>query len=274
MPWPPGGPNVCALVEETRWPIAAASRRPADRRPRPRDLREPRRAAARDLAGAGAGRPRGLHRPEPLRPLGAARRHAVRLRPALQPRPARGAGAPHRFEPERHSGALYAPPSHRKFWLQTAHAWERIGRRFDPRLVAGALLVEASKQVYARPALRREGHGAGSARGARRPRRTGPEPVGGHGRTRPARRACTRRGEARPGRGSKVRRGFQAAGRSRPEESGDEPVLDRRRRRGSTGRRCGHQRQQGHGGYGAKPARQRGSLFDTAVTRRAEAGLR
>ena len=30
-------------------------------------------------------------------------------------------------------------------------AWERLGRRFDPRVVAGALLVEASKQVYARP---------------------------------------------------------------------------------------------------------------------------
>ena len=60
----------------------------------------------------------------------------------------------HRFDPERHAGALYAPPSHRRFWLQTAYFWERIGRRFDPRVVAGALLVEASKQVYARPADR------------------------------------------------------------------------------------------------------------------------
>ena len=40
----------------------------------------------------------------------------------------------HRFAPERHAAALYAPPSHRKFWLQTAHLWERLGRRFDPRL--------------------------------------------------------------------------------------------------------------------------------------------
>ena len=53
--------------------------------------------------------------------------------------------------PERHAAALYGPPSHRKFWLQTAGVWERLGRRYDPRLLAGALLVEASKQVYARP---------------------------------------------------------------------------------------------------------------------------
>ena len=57
----------------------------------------------------------------------------------------------HRFAPERHAAALYGPPSHGKFWLQTAPLWERIGRRFESRLVAGALLMEASKQLYARP---------------------------------------------------------------------------------------------------------------------------
>ena len=91
MPWPAGGPNVCVLVEETRWPIEAAT---VDRlivAPRPRDLRAPGRAPRRDLAGAGPRRPGRLHRPEPLRPLGAPRRHALRLRPPLQPRPARGA---------------------------------------------------------------------------------------------------------------------------------------------------------------------------------------
>ena len=48
-------------------------------------------------------------------------------------------------------GALYAPPTHRRFWFQWSYLWEKVGRRFDPRQVAGALLVEASKQVYARP---------------------------------------------------------------------------------------------------------------------------
>ena len=57
----------------------------------------------------------------------------------------------HRLVPERHAGALYAPPTHTRFWFQWSYLWEKIGRRFDPRPVAGALLVEASKQVYARP---------------------------------------------------------------------------------------------------------------------------
>ena len=42
----------------------------------------------------------------------------------------------HRLQPLRQAAALYAPPSHRRFWLQTAHFWERLGRRFEPRLMA------------------------------------------------------------------------------------------------------------------------------------------
>ena len=38
-----------------------------------------------------------------------------------------------------------------EFWLRTAHLWERMGRRFDPQFVAGAILIEARKHVYARP---------------------------------------------------------------------------------------------------------------------------
>jgi SAM-dependent methyltransferase len=182
MPWPPGGPNVCALVEETRWPIAAAS---VDRLIVAHGLETcespdalmpeiwrvlapggrvvfivPNRSglwARRDATPFGYGRPSSLGQLEAL-----ARRH--------------------RFEPERHSGALYTPPSHRKFWLQTAHAWERIGRRFDPRIVAGALLVEASKQVFARPS----GGAKASVRGPLEVLEglagTAPEPVTGHGR--------------------------------------------------------------------------------------------
>ncbi len=91
----------------------------------------------------------------------------------------------HRFAPERHAAALYAPPSHRRFWVQAAYFWEGLGRRFDTRVLAGALLVEASKQVYARPPTR------GSKLTVPGPLEvleglTGPkpEPVGGHGRGR------------------------------------------------------------------------------------------
>ncbi len=89
----------------------------------------------------------------------------------------------HRFAPERHAAALYAPPSHRKFTLQTAYFWERLGRRFEPRMIAGALIVEASKQVYARPPS------SGSKVAVPGPldvleglTRPSPEPVRGHGR--------------------------------------------------------------------------------------------
>lgn len=151
MPWPPGLPNVSALVEETRWPVPAGS---VDRVvvahgletcAQPGALLEeiwrvlvpggraifivPNRAglwARRDVTPFGHGRPYSLGQLEGIL------RH-------------------HRFEPEQATAALYAPPSHRRFWLQTAQFWERLGRRFEPRLLAGALLAEASKQVYARP---------------------------------------------------------------------------------------------------------------------------
>jgi SAM-dependent methyltransferase len=151
MPWPPGGPNLCALVEETHWPLEAGS---VDRIivahgletcDRPEELLAeiwrvlapgghvafivPNRSgiwARRDVTPFGFGRPYSFGQLE------------AQLRRS-------------RFTPERHAAALYGPPSHRKFWLQTAYLWERMGRRFDPHLVAGALLMEATKQVYARP---------------------------------------------------------------------------------------------------------------------------
>ena len=90
-----------------------------------------------------------------------------------------------RFMPERHAAALYAPPSHRRFWLQTAGFWEMLGRRFNPQFMAGALLVEASKQVYARPPS--EGSrvavpGPLEVLGGLTRPKPKPEPVSGHGR--------------------------------------------------------------------------------------------
>ncbi len=57
----------------------------------------------------------------------------------------------HNLTPQSHSGALYFPPSDKRFWLRTSGAAERFGRRIDARRFAGALLVEASKQVFALP---------------------------------------------------------------------------------------------------------------------------
>jgi len=57
----------------------------------------------------------------------------------------------HSLTPEFHAGALYFPPSDRRFWLRTSGAAERFGRKVDARRFAGALIVEASKQVFALP---------------------------------------------------------------------------------------------------------------------------
>lgn len=151
MPWPPSAPNVAALVEETRWPIAAAS---IDRLIVAHGLEACESPDAlmaeiwRVLAPGGrvvfiVPNRSGLWARRDATPFGFGRPYSLGQLEALARK--------HRFEPERHSGALYAPPSHRRFWQQAAALWERVGRRFDPRLVAGALLVEATKQVYARP---------------------------------------------------------------------------------------------------------------------------
>jgi len=52
------------------------------------------------------------------------------------------------FTPLGAHHALYCPPSHSRFFLSMASAWERIGHRWFPHL-SGVLIVEASKQVYA-----------------------------------------------------------------------------------------------------------------------------
>ena len=57
----------------------------------------------------------------------------------------------HKLTPVSREGALYLPPSERRFWLRSAGAAERLGRRLDAQRWAGALIVEATKQVFAAP---------------------------------------------------------------------------------------------------------------------------
>lgn len=151
MPWPPGEANLSALVEETHWPIAAGF---IDRLvvahgletcEYPAQLLDeiwrvmapqgrvvfivPNRSgiwARRDATPFGYGRPFSLGQLE------------TQLRK-------------HRFQPEGHRAALYAPPSHKPYWLRTARFWEGVGQRLDAQFLAGALLVEATKQIYATP---------------------------------------------------------------------------------------------------------------------------
>jgi len=53
------------------------------------------------------------------------------------------------FVPIHAEHALYIPPSQSRFLLSTAGAWEKIGHKWF-RNLSGVLIVEATKQIYAR----------------------------------------------------------------------------------------------------------------------------
>ena len=153
MPWPPGAgaANVSVLVEETLWPLSSSS---VDRLIVAHGLETCERPDAllseiwRVLVPSGrvvfiVPNRSGLWARRDATPFGFGRPYSFGQLDSLLRK--------HRFLPERQAAALYSPPSHRKFWLKSSHLMERLGRRFEPRIIAGALVVEASKQVYARP---------------------------------------------------------------------------------------------------------------------------
>src|ERR1700738_1749958 len=55
------------------------------------------------------------------------------------------------FTPVGSDTALFVPPATSRVMLRSAAAWERIGKRWFPTF-AGVLMVEATKQIYAKPA--------------------------------------------------------------------------------------------------------------------------
>jgi SAM-dependent methyltransferase len=54
------------------------------------------------------------------------------------------------FIPVATDTALFIPPARERMVLRSAPAWERIGKRWFPRF-AGVVLIEATKQIYAKP---------------------------------------------------------------------------------------------------------------------------
>jgi SAM-dependent methyltransferase len=58
------------------------------------------------------------------------------------------------FTPVATAAALFVPPSRSRVVLRSARAWERIGVRWF-QTFAGVVLVEATKQIYAKPAAAR-----------------------------------------------------------------------------------------------------------------------
>lgn len=61
----------------------------------------------------------------------------------------------HRFDPERQRAALFAPPSSKRFWLRAGPRLETFGSRSSVGFASGALMIEATKRIYApmRPGL-------------------------------------------------------------------------------------------------------------------------
>jgi SAM-dependent methyltransferase len=58
------------------------------------------------------------------------------------------------FTPVGSDAALFIPPAKGRMIMRSAPAWERIGKRWFPTF-AGVLMVEATKQIYAKPAATR-----------------------------------------------------------------------------------------------------------------------
>jgi SAM-dependent methyltransferase len=149
--WPPEGPNLTALVEETLWPVPSGF---ADRLIVAHGLESCERPAAlfeeiwRVLAPGGKAiflvpNRAGIWARGDATPFGYGRPYSIgQLERTL---------SANKFTAERHEAALYLPPSHRGFWLRVAPAIEQVGQKVDAQRLAGVVMVEATKLIYIAP---------------------------------------------------------------------------------------------------------------------------
>lgn len=151
--WPPEGPGVVALAEETELPLPDCS---VDRvllvhgLEHSEQLRDMLREIWRVLSGEGrllvvVPNRRGIWARVDRTPLGWGHPYS----PPQVSRLLRD----HMFMPTRSDHALYVPPTKSRTLLRSAPAFERIGRRLVPHF-AGVVLMEAGKQLYAGTAVR------------------------------------------------------------------------------------------------------------------------
>lgn len=149
MAWPAGLPNCSVLAEETAWPLDTGS---VDRLVLLHALEtadHPHAVLSEAWRVLGPGgrmlvmvpNRAGLWARSEKTPFGFGRSYTAGQLEAQ----ARDAG----FVTERTGAALYIPPSDRRFWLRSAHMWERAGLQISQVLVAGVVLTEFSKQVQA-----------------------------------------------------------------------------------------------------------------------------
>jgi SAM-dependent methyltransferase len=156
--WPPEGPGLVTLAEETDLPLPDRS---VDRvlvvhcLESTENLRGMMREIWRVLADGGrvlmiAANRRSLWARLERTPFGQGRPYT----PSQLTRLLRDT----MFMPMQTQAALFMPPFRSRVVLRSAPAWEKIGERFFPRF-AGVVLVEATKQLYAGTAVRAAAEG-------------------------------------------------------------------------------------------------------------------
>ena len=148
QPWPANGPNMAVLCQETEWPLETGH---VDRlivlhgletSERPSDLLE---EVWRVLGPGGkvlfvVPNRAGLWSRRDATPFGYGRPYSIgQLETQLHK---------HQFLPERHLGALYQFPSHRRAWMKSSGLFEKVGRSLPGVFAGGAFIMEASKRVY------------------------------------------------------------------------------------------------------------------------------
>lgn len=148
MPWPSNLPNVAVLSEDTRWPLETGHvdklilLHGLETSEWPSAVLE---EAWRVLGPGGkmiviVPNRAGLWSRRDATPFGFGRPYsASQLETQLRK---------HQFLPERHMGALYQLPSHKRIWMKSGRVFERMGRMMPAMLAGGAFVVEASKLVY------------------------------------------------------------------------------------------------------------------------------
>lgn len=152
--WPREGGNLVALVDEGELPFADFS---IDRvllvhaLETSEEVRPLLKEIWRVMAGGGrllivAPNRRGIWARRDLTPFGSGRPYSVsQLSQLLRDE---------MFTPVGNDSALFIPPAKSRMMLRSAAAWERIGHRWFPHF-AGVVLVEATKQIYAKPTATR-----------------------------------------------------------------------------------------------------------------------
>ena len=158
MHWPPEGPGVVSLVDETELPLPDYS---VDRvllvhsLENSESLRGLLREIWRVLTGDGrllvvVPNRRGVWARSDRTPIGWGHPYSgAQLSRLLRD---------NMFTPIRTQRALYVPPINNFTFLRSAPAWERMGARFFPTF-AGVVMIESGKQLYAgsmKPAARRK----------------------------------------------------------------------------------------------------------------------